>query len=74
MSQPKKVFVKPAPKRKPRHPDIGRNIEPSGEYIVDSPTLRRMIRDQDVLKSLPNGKTKRAKKPGSKPADKGASA
>jgi hypothetical protein len=48
-----KRFVKPGAGRKPRHPELGRNIAAEGEWIIDSPRLRRFLRDEDVVETTP---------------------
>lgn len=62
-----KRFVKPAAGRKPRHPELGRNIATEGEWIVDSPRLRKFLRDGDVLDAKEPRPTKAAA-PGKKGA------
>lgn len=55
MSDPNKGkrHVKPAKDRKPRHPELGRNIATEGEWIIDSPKLRRWLRDGDIVECKP---------------------
>ena len=48
-----KRFVKPAEGCKPRHPELGRNIAREGEWILDSPRLRKFMRDGDVVETTP---------------------
>lgn len=53
-----KKFVVPGEGRKPRHPELGRNVAIEGEWIVDSPRLRRFLRDGDLVETKPAKKRK----------------
>lgn len=58
-----KRFVKPGgADRKPRHPELGRNIAKEGEWIVDSPRLRKFLRDGDIIEIKPPRSKKAATK------------
>tara|TARA_B100001063_G_scaffold214731_1_gene215225 strand:- start:250 stop:483 length:234 start_codon:yes stop_codon:yes gene_type:complete len=53
-----KRFVKPTEGRKPRHPELGRNIAKEGEWIIDTPRLRKFLRDEDVFEVKTENKAK----------------